>query len=115
MNFTSQIDLTIPSTIPQQKIASSKKDEDWIKNNALYWENRLIFRNVFNQSDKIKMKKNSNLYYYNILDPLEVAKICNPYNLQDFKIPLDFKHYKIENPKIQTLEGEELKRRFEWK
>jgi len=115
MDFTKTIDLTIPSTIPRQKIASSAKNKEWYKDNALYWENRLINKNIFNQSDKVKMKKNCNMYYHNILDNLEVGKICNPYNLKDFKIPLDFKHYKIENPKIQTLKGEELKRRFDWK
>lgn len=115
MDFTSTSNLQIPATIPRQKIATSAKGPEWCKDNALYWENRLINKNTFNESDKVKMKKNCNLYYHGILDPLEVAKICNPYNLKDFKIPADFKHYKIENPKIQTLKGEELKRRFEWK
>lgn len=115
MEYTSTINLTIPATVPRQKISTSAKTAEWCKDNALYWENRLINKNSFNESDKIKMKKNCNLYYHGILDPLEVGRICNPYNLKDFKIPLDFKHYKIENPKIQTLKGEELKRRFEWK
>lgn len=115
MDYTSSIDLTIPATVPRQKISTSAKSPEWCKENSLYWENRLINKNTFNESDKIKMKRNCNLYYHGILDPIEVGKICNPYNLKDFKIPLDFKHYKIENPKIQTLKGEELKRRFEWK
>lgn len=115
MNFPSTYNLEIPSTIPRQKISTAAKTTEWCKQNALYWENRLVIKNSFNESDKIKMKKNCNLYYHGILDPLEVAKICNPYNLKDFKVPADFKHYKIENPKIQTLKGEELKRRFEWK
>jgi len=115
MEFTTTIDLTIPATVPRQKISTSAKTPEWCKENSLYWENRLINKNSFNASDKINMKRNCNLYYHGILDPIEVGKICNPYNLKDFKIPLDFKHYKIENPKIQTLKGEELKRRFEWK
>lgn len=115
MDYTSSVDLTIPATVPRQKISTSAKTPDWCKQNSLYWENRLINKNTFNESDKIKMKRNCNLYYHGVLDPIEVGKICNPYNLKDFKIPLDFKHYKIENPKIQTLKGEELKRRFEWK
>lgn len=115
MEFTSKENLNIPSTVPRQKIATSLKSADWCKENALYWENRLINKNTYAESDKINMKRNSDMYYYGILDPLEVGKICNPYNLKDFKVPLDFKHYKIENPKVQTLKGEEIKRRFEWK
>ncbi len=115
MEDNSTYNLSIPTTIPRQKISTSAKTDEWGKDNILYWENRLINKNTFNTSDKIKMKKNCNLYYHNILDNLEVARICNPYNIKDFQIPLDFRHYKIENPKIQTLKGEELKRRFEWK
>lgn len=108
-------DLTIPSTVPRQKTSTREKTPAWCKDNLLWLESRLINKNSSNETSKINMKRNSNLYYHNILDNQTVGEICNPYGLKDFKIPLDFKHYKIENPKIQTLKGEEIKRRFEWK
>lgn len=106
----------ISSSIPKQKISTSKKSEDWCKDNLLYWEKRLVNNNSINESSKINMKRNSELYYYNILNRGDVEQVFNPMGIsKDFFIPPDFKHYKIENPKIQTLKGEELKRKFEWK
>lgn len=111
MEFTT----TPPPSFPRQKISTKEKNEEWGIKNLLYWEHKLITGNKNIEVDRIRMKKNANLYFNNILDTLDVAKIVNPHNIKDFNIPLDFKHYKIENPKIQTLKGEELKRRFEWK
>lgn len=104
-----------PSTVPRQKLSTKEKTPEWCKDNALYWEHKLITGNKNIESDRIRMKKNANLYFNNILDPLDVARIVNPHNIKDFIIPPEFKHYKIENPKIQTMKGEELKRKFEWK
>lgn len=106
---------TTPSSCPRQKLSTKEKSESWGIDNILYWESKLITGNKSIEDDRIRMKKNSNLYFNNFLDTLDVARIVNPHNIKDFKIPLDFKHYKIENPKIQTLKGEELARRFEWK
>lgn len=121
MEFTSSLNnnyshnTTAPSTLPRQKVSTAEKTEKWGIENLLYWESRLITSNRDIESEKVIMKKNSNLYFHNILDTLEVARIVNPHDIKGFSIPADFKHYKIENPKIQTLKGEELKRRFEWK
>lgn len=108
--------LQYPTTCPRQKLSTREKTEEaWGIPNLLYWEHKLITGNSSIESDRIRMKKNANLYFNNILDPTDVANIVNPHDIQNFVMPLDFKHYKIENPKIQTLKGEELKRRFEWK
>lgn len=110
-NFSSNSSL---NNIPKQKLSTASKGLKWCKDNLLYWECRLV-NNTLGNSSKVNMKRNSDLYYYDILNTEEVSKICNPHNIEDFTIPADFRHYKIENPKIQTLKGEELKRRFEWK
>lgn len=110
-----ELNSIIPTICPRQKLSTKQKTEDWGIENLLYWEHRLITGNSNIETDRIRMKRDANLYYNNILDPLDVARIVNPHNIKDFVVPLDFKHYKIENPKIQTLKGEELKRRFEWK
>ena len=120
MNFNNLSDIggdipLTPSSEPRQKLADSLKTENWGIQNILWLEQKLIHKNSYSNTSKLEMKRNSNLYYHTILDPLEIARICNPYNIKDFKVPPDFKHYKIEQPKIQTLKGEELKRRFEWK
>lgn len=103
------------NSIPKQKLSTTSKGDKWCKDNLLYWERRLINNNQTLSSSKTNMKRNSDLYLYNILNVNDIARVCNPHNLEDFSIPPDFRHYKIENPKIQTLKGEELKRRFEWK
>jgi hypothetical protein len=105
----------IPSTCPRQKLSISEKGETWGIDNMLWWEHKLVTGNQNIEADRINMKKNANLYFNNILDPIDVARVVNPHNIKDFVMPATFKHYKIENPKIQTLKGEELKRRFEWK
>ncbi len=110
-----EFNITIPVTCPRQKLSTKEKGEKWGIDNLLYWESKLITSNKNIEADKVRMKKNANLYFNNILDPIDVARIVNPHNIKDFVVPADFKHYKIENPKIQTLKGEELKRRFEWK
>lgn len=110
-----QLNSNIPSNIPKQKIATSKKTKEWGKQNLLAWENRLVHNNSVNESSKINMKRNSDLFYFNKLSRTDIENICNPMGIDDFIIPPDFKHYKIENPKIQTLKGEELGRKFEWK
>lgn len=116
MDFTADIQAnTPPPILPRQKISTKDKTDEWGKDNLLYWERQLITGNKNIEVERVKMKKNANLYFNNILDTLDVAKVVNPHNIKDFVIPLDFKHYKIENPKVQTLKGEELKRRFEWK
>src|ERR1022692_1969337 len=109
------INYEIPAALPKQKISKSNKTENWAIENLLYYERLLVTNNRDLESIRANMERNYALYYKGILDPEEVQRICNPHRIQGFVIPNNFKNYPITNPKVQTLKGEELKRRFEWK
>ncbi len=114
-NYADNCDYSIPGTQPLQKLPDSAKSREWGIQNILWQEQQLVHRDNNIGLSKYQMSENSNLYYYNILNRETVARITNSANVDDFVIPKDFVHYKIEQNKVQTLKGEELSRRFDWK
>ena len=102
-----------PVNIPQQKLGESKKGKEWHKQNLLYWESVLF--NEENSARKRNMYLNEDLYFRGKLAEEEVKRVCNPYDLDSFELPKDFKNYPIADSRVQTLLGEELKRPFNYK
>lgn len=107
--------LTSTSTItmPSQKLSSKMKGKKWCHDNLKYWESVLM--NDSNSKRKVNMRRNADLYYRGIMSRDEVAKICNPNDFENFVIPTDFRNFPISESRIQTLLGEEIKRRFNYK
>lgn len=100
-------------TMPSQKLSSKMKGKKWCQDNLLYWESVLM--NDQNSADKINMRRNADLYFKGTMSRDEVAKICNPNDFENFVIPKDFRNFPISESRIQTLLGEEIKRRFNYK
>ena len=100
--------------MPPQRIAYTKKNKDWYVQNELYLEALLLNNNLGNYTSVARILDNKNLFYYNIVNRNEVAQIVNPHGGKGIDIPEDFKHYPRGVPRVNTLVGEELKRRFEY-
>lgn len=102
-----------PLAFPRQKLSYTEK----IKNNKEW------FKNCVEASERIALYNSSeqhrklNVLYdldNDILDESEMEKIFNPTGLENATFPAAVKNYPIVTPKIDLLQGEELKRRFDW-
>jgi hypothetical protein len=49
-----------------------------------------------------------------IIDQQEIEKVFNPMELENVSFPAAIKNYPLSVPKIDLLQGEEIKRRFDW-
>ena len=62
--------------------------------------------------------KQKNIDLYNdLFDPADIANVCNPLGLDTatYGFPATMAHYNIITPKIKLLEGEEIKRPFNYR
>lgn len=99
---------------PKQKIPYSEKTPDWFIKNGLYFEALLLNGKQGMPDMATKTLVNKQTYYNGYVNSEEYKRIVNPHGIKGVKMPDDFKHYPIANPRVNTLIGEELKRRFEW-
>jgi len=99
---------------PKQKISYSEKNEEWYIKNCLYFESLLLNGKTGIPNITNKTLINKQTYYNGYVDTSEYRRIVNPHGLEGVRLPNDFKHYPIANPRVNTLVGEELKRKFEW-
>ena len=100
---------------PPQAISDAKKQD---KN----WQKKCIDAGISAISDrsetsirKTRFNKLKNYNFWNFrLDKNEMKKVADPFGINPEEMPVDIKHYPLLNAKINTLAGEELKRRTEW-
>jgi len=95
---------------PRQKIARSKKNKDWGIQNV---ENVIRMAGVTNTALFAKDRINYDLYN-NIIDKKDFAYVTNPYGFAD-EFPARLNNYNIITSKIKLLEGEEIKRPFNFR
>lgn len=101
-------------TFPSQKKTTSQKTDEWFKQCIDAAESIILFQNEGIRQSRINKKVNYNLYN-DILDTRDIEKVCNPMGLSMDSFPAKPRMYSIALPKINTLAGEELKRRFDFK
>ena len=98
---------------PRQKLADTKKDDNWYKKNIDFAENILIsdqdLRNSF------KNKKTNYDLRANIINVNDFKKFINADNLDLDTLPATFQHVGIENSKLNLLIGEYSKRKKEYR
>lgn len=106
-------DSQYPIRFPRQKVPYAKKianDKEW-------------FRQCIDSSERMALygyqtdhKKMFVLYDMDndIIDEQEMERVFNPMGLEESTFPASTKNYPISTPKIDLLQGEELKRRFDW-
>lgn len=98
---------------PRQKISYKKKvanKKDWFKKCVDASESMAL------NNYHLEHKKMNTLYDLDndIIDEREMEKVFNPMGLEESTFPSLTKNYPISTPKIDLLQGEELKRRFDW-
>lgn len=99
---------------PPQKIPTSKKTKDWYKECIDGAESLAILRADGSYGYHHKMQVWENLDN-DIIDENEIEKVFNPMQLQDAVFPAAIKNYPLSVPKIDLLQGEESKRKFDWR
>jgi hypothetical protein len=99
---------------PSQKKSFKEKDETWRKECIDASESLIFFQNSGIRQRRLQKKVNYDLYN-GIVNKADMERICNPFGIKIDEFPAEPKNYPITNPYIQTLKGEEIKRRFDWK
>lgn len=99
-----------PHTYPKQKLSRRDKDEDW-KRECVNWVIQASSANKY--TDYVKIKANYDLYN-SIIDQEDFKYVTNPYGV-DQNFPARLHNYNIITPKIKLLEGEEIKRPFNFR
>ena len=98
---------------PRQKLARTAKTETWGKEMV---DSIIKLSRVYNsqsQPDAVNKKVNYDLYN-GIINNSDFTYVTNPYGL-DKNFPAKFTHYDIISSKIKLLEGEEIKRPFNFR
>jgi len=105
---------TTPLHFPAQKISSSQKNEQWYKDCVDGAESLAILRADGEIGHHHKMQVWEDLDN-DIIDVREIEEVFNPMGIKDAVFPAAIKNYPLSVPKIDLLQGEEVKRKFDWK
>lgn len=105
---------TTPLYFPPQKIATSRKNKKWYKECIDGAESLAILRadGSFGYHHKMQVWENLD---NDIIDENEIEQVFNPMQIQDAVFPAAIKNYPLSVPKIDLLQGEESKRKFDWR
>lgn len=102
-----------PTKFPRQKLTTKQKeskDKQWYKDCIDAAEDMALYGDI---DDHKKMQ----VWYDlddDIIDINEIEQVFNPMDLEDAAFPASLKNYPLSVPKIDLLQGEELRRRFDW-
>ena len=105
-----------PTYFPAQKKLEKEKNDKWFKEcvdigvGISQWGQNNV------RSSNVRSTRRNKIINYNlvndIVDPLEVERVVNPYKLENEDFPNNYKNYPLINPAINLLSGEERKRIF---
>lgn len=105
-----EIEKPIETVAPKQKLSRNRKGKDWGIQNV---DNIIRMAGVSNSSIHSNDKINYDLYN-NIIDKTDFTYVTNPYGLAD-QFPARLNNYNIITSKLKLLEGEEIKRPFNFR
>lgn len=100
--------------IPPEMLPYSKKTKEWRKSHLDWADRRTYYFGNMVRSSIFKKRINYNLIN-GILDMRDVELILNPDSVNALYVPESIQHFPIMNSKLHVLQGEEAKRRFEYK
>lgn len=100
--------------IPPEMLPYSKKTKEWRKQHLDWADRRTYYFGNMVRSSIFKKRINYNLIN-GILDMRDVELILNPDSVNALYVPESIQHFPIMNSKLHVLQGEEAKRRFEYK
>jgi hypothetical protein len=110
----SDINYNLPYSFPRQKLARTKKDKEWGIQNVDFiigLSNNHTLSAGYNSFQKKQVNYN---LYNSIIDPEDFTYVTNPYGLKE-EFPAKMYNYNIITPKLKLLEGEEIKRPFNFR
>ena len=107
------MDFSTFKQLPRQAIPDSQKTEQWGKDCVDACEGLVLLFNDKIRESRTNKQNNYNLYT-GIINPKELEKITNPYNLQGQTFPAFPRNIPITEPYFKKLLGEEYNRRFDW-
>jgi len=110
----SDINYNLPYSFPRQKLPRSKKDEEWGKQNVDFIIGLSTSHSLSVGYNSFQKKKINYDLYNSIIDPEDWRYITNPYGLKE-EFPAKLQNYNIITPKLKLLEGEEIKRPFNFR
>jgi hypothetical protein len=100
--------------LPPQMLPYSKKTKEWRKQHCDWADRRTYYFGNMVRNSLLKKRINYNLIN-GVLDMRDVELILNPDNVNALYVPESIQHFPIMNSKLHVLQGEEAKRRFEFK
>lgn len=92
----------------------SKKTKEWRRSHLDWADRRTYYFGNMVRNSLLKKRVNYNLIN-GILDMRDVELILNPDSVNALYVPESIQHFPIMNSKLHVLQGEEAKRRFEFK
>lgn len=98
---------------PAQKVTSKERDEDWF-HKCVQAAEKLIY---LHNEGEVELKRKMQVWYdldKDIIDENEIERVFNPMQLKDVTFPAAIKNYPLTTPKIDLLQGEEIKRKYDW-
>ena len=98
-----------PIFFPRQKVATPKKTKEWYKQCVDAAEMLAVLRVDNTTEEHRKMFVWEDLDN-DIINEAEIEKVFNPMQLTDASFPASIKNYPLSVPKIDLLQGEEIKR-----
>lgn len=110
----SDINYNLPYSFPRQKLPRTKKDDNWGKQNVDFIIGLATSHALSSGYNSFQKKKINYDLYNSIIDPDDFRYITNPYGLNE-EFPAKFQDYNIITPKLKLLEGEEIKRPFNFR
>lgn len=100
--------------LPPQMLPYSKKTKEWRRSHLDWADRRTYYFGNMVRNSLLKKRINYNLIN-GVLDMRDVELILNPDNVNALYVPESIQHFPIMNSKLHVLQGEEAKRRFEFK
>lgn len=100
--------------LPPQMLPYSKKTKEWRRSHLDWADRRTYYFGNMVRNSLLKKRVNYNLIN-GILDMRDVELILNPDSVNALYVPESIQHFPIMNSKLHVLQGEEAKRRFEFK
>ena len=92
----------------------SRKTKEWRRGHLDWADRRTYYFGNMVRNSLLKKRVNYNLIN-GVLDMRDVELILNPDNVNALYVPESIQHFPIMNSKLHVLQGEESKRRFEFK
>lgn len=100
-----------PLFFPKQKVSNKSRTKEWFRNCVKAAEDLVAYGKDFEEHRKMQVWENLD---NDIIDQQEIERVFNPMKLENAAFPASIKNYPLSVPKIDLLQGEEIKRKFDW-